>query len=237
MQDQDLALKARMYTPQVKICGLTRVEEALACVELGADAIGCVFYSRSPRNVTEEKARNIRMAFPPERCSLVGVFVNEPFSSIMGKVETCGLDAVQLHGQESPQLVEELARRGVPVIKGLFVNAEPFLDSAPFYKAHAYLAECAGGRLPGGNALAWNWDAAVKLSQKYPLVLAGGLNPENVGDAIRAASPDAVDVSSGVEAEPGRKDLDKVERFLEAVSRESYSQPIRRIFTMRRIFK
>lgn len=221
---------AKKYPPQVKICGLTRAEEAAACVELGARGIGCVFYPPSPRNVTEQQARTVCRALSSQACTLVGVFVDESFGEIMRKVEKCGLDAVQLHGRESPDLVNRLSKEGLRVIKGLFVNAAPSFDAASDYRAYAYLAECAGGPLPGGNALNWNWDAATEVSSKFPLILAGGLNPDNVSEAISAACPDAVDVSSGVEADPGRKDLNKVKRFLEAVSRSGCTRNTGRIF-------
>jgi phosphoribosylanthranilate isomerase len=216
--------------PQVKICGLKDPRQAEACARLGAKAIGCVFFAKSPRCVSEAQAREIREALHPSVYT-VGVLVNEPFSEIMRKVEACGLSAVQLHGRETPELVERLGREGVRVIKGLYVNAEPSLESAPSYKAFAYLAECSGGPLPGGNALGWNWGAARDFGERYPLVLAGGLSPDNVAEAVGAASPDAVDVSSGVEAEPGRKDLDKVRRFMEAVSRAHCGRGLRRIFS------
>jgi phosphoribosylanthranilate isomerase len=160
----------------------------------------------------------------------VGVFVNEDFWRIMRKVDACGLKAVQLHGHESPQLVEELGREPVQVIKVLYSNAAPAIQSAASYKASAYLVECAGGALPGGNALPWNWEHAAELGKSRPLILAGGLNPDNVSLAIQASSPDAVDVSSGVESEPGRKDISKVKRFLEAVSQSRCSRRPRRIF-------
>jgi phosphoribosylanthranilate isomerase len=204
-------------SPQIKICGLTRVDEALACAELGVNAIGCVFYPPSSRNLTDERARDISRALPPGVWS-VGVFVNEGFSEIMKKVEHCGLKAVQLHGREPVELVARLIAEGAAVIKGLFVNGFPALDQAGAYGAHAYLIECAGGPLPGGNAKTWDWKAAAGFSERHPAILAGGLTPQNVSEAIRSASPDAVDVSSGVEIEPGRKDLDKVSRFVEAVS-------------------
>lgn len=220
----------KKYPPQVKICGLTRAEEAAACVELGVRGIGCVFYPPSPRHVTEQQARTICRAVSSQPCTLVGVFVDESFDEIMRKVEKCGLNAVQLHGREPPDLVNRLSQEGLRVIKGLFVNAAPSFDTAAAYKAFAYLAECAGGSLPGGNALNWTWDAATEVSSKYPLILAGGLSSDNVSEAISAACPDAVDVSSGVEAEPGRKDFNKVKQFLEAVSRSGCTRKTRRIF-------
>ncbi len=217
-------------TPQVKICGLTVVEEAAACAEMGANGIGCVFYPPSPRHVTDDQAAGIVRALASSAATVVGVFVNASFDTIIKKIEYCGLHAVQLHGSEPPDLVEKIVRVGVPVIKGLFVNAAPSFGDAAIYKASAYLAECAGGPLPGGNAATWNWHEAIVVSAKYPLILAGGLTPENVNQAIGAACPDAVDVSSGVESAPGRKDLDKVKRFLAAVSLDGCAGKIRRIF-------
>jgi len=222
-------LPPSLSLPQVKICGLKRVDEALVCAGLGANAIGCVFYPRSPRHVTDEEARDICKNLP-HGVSGVGVLVNESFATIMGKVERCGLKAVQLHGHESPDLVERLVREGVTVIKALFVNGAPALADAQSYRPSAFLVECAGGPLPGGNAMAWDWSAASGLSEKHPVILAGGLNPGNVADALRAASPDAVDVSSGVEASPGRKDLDKVKFFLEAVFRTGCARETRSVF-------
>lgn len=215
--------------PQVKICGLMRVDEALACVEAGAGAIGLVFYGKSPRNVTEEQARDICHALPPGVPG-VGVFVNESFSFVMGKAERCGLRAVQLHGKESPAMVQDLLREGLTVIKALFENGEPPIASADSYQPSACLVECAGGPLPGGNAMEWDWSAAANLARNRPVVLAGGLSAENVGRAVRAALPDAVDISSGVEDAPGKKNIDKVKRFLEAVSQNGLVRKTRRIF-------
>jgi phosphoribosylanthranilate isomerase len=215
--------------PQVKICGLTRAEEAQSCAELGADAIGCVFYPPSPRHVNDEHARNICRNLPTAICC-VGVFVNEPFATIMKKVERCGLKAVQLHGQESTELAESLRNEGLLVIKAIFVNRAPSLECVGSFGASAYLLECAGGALPGGNALAWDYRAAAGFSDTNPVIVAGGINPDNVSRAIQEALPDAVDVSSGVESAPGRKDMGKVKRLLEAVALTDCSRKPRRIF-------
>jgi len=204
-------------TPQIKICGLTRVEEALECASLGVNAIGCVFYPKSPRHLTNEQARAICLALP-ESVKSVGVFVNETFSQIMQRVEYCRLQAVQLHGRESPELVRRLLQENLLVIKVLFAAGEPAMESVSDYQAPAYLVECGRGKLPGGNALVWNWGDAKGLGEKHPLILAGGLDPENVCQAVDAAAPHAVDVSSGVESAPGRKDLAKVKAFVNAVS-------------------
>ncbi len=203
-------------TPQIKVCGFTRVEEAGRCAELGVDAIGCVFFPPSPRNVTEERAGEISRAVS-SRLTVVGVFVNETFSKIMRKVERCNLSAVQLHGKETPELAARLRAERLIVVKALFINGAPSLERAPDYPDAAFLVECAKGPLPGGNAMAWRWDTAKEFGAGRPLVLAGGLSPGNIQDAILDASPDAVDVSSGVESAPGRKDPEKIKAFVERV--------------------
>jgi phosphoribosylanthranilate isomerase len=217
------------YTPQVKICGLTRVEQALQCADLGADAIGCVFYPKSPRHLTDDQAKKICLALP-ERVKKVGVFVNESFSSIMNHVERCHLSTVQLHGQESPELVRRLCKQNLQVIKALFIDGNPSLKDAENYPASAFLVECGQGKLPGGNALQWNWDQAKSFGEKHPLIIAGGLSPENVSHAIKVSSPHAVDVSSGVESSPGNKDIDKVSLFLDAVFRCGFDKKAEKIF-------
>jgi phosphoribosylanthranilate isomerase len=214
---------------QIKICGLTQVETALACASLGADAIGCIFYPKSPRHLTDARARDICTALSPE-IKTVGVFVNETFKAIMCKVERCGLKGVQLHGREPVELVSRLRKEKLLVVKALFVNREPSIKMISGYHATAYLVECGRGVLPGGNAQTWNWDTAREPARKYPLILAGGLSPENIGKALSAACPDAVDVSSGVESSPGSKDIDRVASFIKAVSRYRSPRKTRRIF-------
>lgn len=216
--------------PQVKICGLTRVDEAVACAELGADAVGLIFYPPSPRFITDKTAREICLNLP-QTVWPVGVFVNEPLASITAKIETCGLKAVQLHGAEPPDLVDVLTGRGILVIKSLFLKKSPALTEAAGYKPSAYLIESGEGPLPGGNAAAWNWEAGMKLPGNPLRILAGGLDPANVAEVIEKACPDAVDVSSGVEAGPGRKDLMKVKNFLSAVRSAKLRREPGRIFT------
>ena len=148
----------------------------------------------------------------------------------MGKIERCHLNAVQLHGQESPQIVRSLRKENILVIKALFIKGRPSLEDASKYEASAYLVECGQGKLPGGNALAWNWKAARDFGKKYPFILAGGLAPENIYSAVNSSAPDAVDISSGVESAAGQKDLDKVASFMDAISRCHLSKKIRRIF-------
>ncbi len=201
--------------PQIKICGLTRVDEAVGCAELGADAIGLMFYPKSPRYISDRKAFEISTALL-EKAKTVGVFVNAAYDEIMEKVENCRLSMVQLHGQETPDLVRRLSDMHIPVIKVLFVDGTPTLSEADHYPASAFLVECGKGKLPGGNALTWNWQSAKNFGENHPLVLAGGLSPKNVANAVADALPVAVDVSSGVELSPGLKDLQKVSDFISA---------------------
>ena len=203
--------------PQAKICGLTDPSQASACADLGADAIGLVFYPPSPRHVSLQQAAAI-CAVLPDNVTSTGVFVNPDWDTLAEAVAACGLKAVQLHGQESPEFVTQVAAQlGVRVIKALFGTRDPGLDRAKDFKADAFLAECGRGTLPGGNAMTWDWGRAGTLARAYPTLLAGGLDPDNVFQAVEACMPGGVDASSGLEAAPGRKDLKKVERFLSRV--------------------
>lgn len=218
--------------PAVKICGLTQPQQAARCARLGAAAIGLVFFPPSPRHVSPDQARAVVAALP-QTVAAVGVFANADFACIMARVKGCGLSMVQLHGRETPDLVARLQAEGVRVIKALFVDGRPGLEDARVFKADAFLVECARGPLPGGNALTWDWAAARTFGGRHPLVLAGGLRPDNVHAAIAAALPAAVDVSSGVEAAPGCKDGVKVAQLLQAVlvSGDPYAgRRIQRIF-------
>jgi phosphoribosylanthranilate isomerase len=198
----------------------------VACAQAGARAVGCVFYAKSPRCVSAATAREIRRALPPE-VACVGVFVDEPLEDILAMAAHTGFTAVQLHGSEPPEIVHLLRREGLFVIKALFADRTPLLEEGPRYSPTAFLVECGRGPLPGGNAQDWDWCRAGPFAERHPLILAGGLTPENASQAVRAASPDAVDVSSGVEAGPGRKDIRKVEQFIAAVATASAR---RRIF-------
>jgi len=223
-------------SPQIKICGLTNTQEAYECAALGAHAIGCVFYPKSPRYVTDNQARDIARTLPSS-ISLVGVFVNSSFEEIMKKVDTCGLNAVQLHGQEPPDLVYRLSKENLLVIKALFDKTHPDFEDASRYHASAYLVECGKGKLPGGNALSWEWGKASELGISYPLILAGGISEDTVCQAIHECSPDALDISSSVESAPGRKDIAKVKAFISKVStsdvyKKSPNRKLRRIFNV-----
>lgn len=200
--------------PQVKVCGLTDPVQARACADLGADAIGLVFYPPSPRHVSLEKAAAICAALPPGVMP-TGVFVDPEWELLVETVSGCGLKAVQLHGHESPGLAERIASElGVKTIKALFSAKAPGLDQAGNFKVDAFLVECGLGVLPGGNARTWDWGTARIFAQRYPTLLAGGLDPDNLPQAVSACLPDGVDASSGLERSPGDKDLKKVERFI-----------------------
>lgn len=217
-------------TPWIKICGLTDVENAIGCANLGADAIGLVFFEKSPRNVSVKEAARISNALP-DHILTIGVFVNESYEGIMEKVNACGLKGVQLHGNEPPELIDDLLKENLVVIKALFATKEPFLSQAPLYpNASFFLVEYGKGTLPGGNAESWNYELSLQLEtktsvktkpsikRKTPVILAGGLHPDNICQAIRTAKPTAVDVSSGVEKTYGIKDLNKVNAFITRVN-------------------
>lgn len=200
----------------VKICGLTLVDNALECVNAGADIIGLVFFEKSPRNVGTAQAREIARALPKE-VPACGVFVNESFDTIMQTVSDCGLEIIQLHGAEPPELADRLSAQNLVVTKAFFATRPPVLcDTEKYGSADFYLAEYGKGILPGGNAETWDYDQALDMSKRVRLMLAGGLTCENVADAVARIQPYAVDVSSGVEKEKGVKDIAKVKAFIRA---------------------
>jgi phosphoribosylanthranilate isomerase len=198
---------------------LTLPDQARACADLGADAIGLVFFDKSPRSVTPEQAAAVK-AVLPSRVAAVGVFVDPDREFLARAVRQCGLDIVQLHGSEAPEFVADMhAILKVPIIKVLFATRSPGLGDAVGYHAAGYLVECGRGPLPGGNAMVWDWAAAQAVGRHFPLILAGGLAPDNVAEAIGACLPDAVDASSSLEAGSGVKDLQKVADFIDQVNK------------------
>ncbi|MDY6851249.1 MAG: phosphoribosylanthranilate isomerase [Thermodesulfobacteriota bacterium] len=193
---------------RVKVCGITNLEDALAAVRLGADALGFVF-APSPRRVTPKQAKEIINKLPPLVCT-VGVFVNSPVQEILKIKELCGLDRVQLHGDETPGQAGQLGRG---VIKALSVRP----GSAPPADAYPSATLLLDTHVPGargGTGQTFDWNLIKPLSRSRPIILAGGLNPKNVTQAVAGVKPYAVDVSSGVESIPGRKDHDKIARFI-----------------------
>ena len=201
-------------SPWIKICGLTDVDNALDVAALGPDAIGLVFFEKSPRNVSIGQAGTICAALP-DSIMPVGVFVDEPYEKVLGIAQTCALKGVQLHGGESPDMVARLLDQGLTVIKGLFATRPPYLSQAPEYSHASYLLiEYGKGTLPGGNAESWDYEISRQLDTDVPVILAGGLDADNVREAIQKARPAGVDISSNVEARPGFKDIKKVKYFI-----------------------
>jgi indole-3-glycerol phosphate synthase/phosphoribosylanthranilate isomerase len=203
----------------VKVCGITTVEDGLAAARLGADAVGLVFWPRSPRWVDRDKARQISRALPPFVLR-VGVFVDAAPEWVARTAEDVGLDVLQLHGRETPEEVARLPRR---VIKAVRVGEGFAPEEALRYEGHAggILLDTRTDGLPGGTGQAFDWSHARKVRENVSFLgLAGGLTADNVHMALAAVRPDLVDVSSGVESSPGRKDPGKMRAFLEAVRAE-----------------
>jgi len=195
---------------RVKICGITTVEDALHAAASGADALGFVFFDKSPRCVTPAAAREIITELPPF-ITAVGLFVNEAPERIGQIVESCGLDLIQLHGDEPPEACLFPPRR---VIKALRVRDAASLAGHEAYQVSALLLDAWVAGTYGGTGHTFSWEQAAKVAGERPVVLAGGLTPENVAQAVREVHPWAVDVSSGVESTPGRKDPAKVAAFI-----------------------
>jgi phosphoribosylanthranilate isomerase len=192
---------------RVKICGLTNLEDALAAVAAGADALGFVF-ARSPRQVTPEQAREMVRRLPP-LVATVGVFVDTPLEEVASLKAWCGLDWVQLHGHNDPTTLAALAPR---VIKVLAMEGQ--VPDPQAYPGCQLLMDTAVGGKSGGTGKTFDWSLAQDLARQRPVILAGGLNPANVALAIDIVKPFAVDVSSGVESEPGRKDHAQIRSFI-----------------------
>jgi len=196
---------------RVKVCGITNLEDALAAVDSGADALGFIF-APSPRRVTPEQATDIVAALPVF-VNKVGVFLDHPLNEVLSIMKMCGLDTAQLHGTESADYCRALFPG---VIKSFRVKDGSVLAHLPQYRAGAYLLDGYDPVLPGGTGQGFDWDIARRAAQHGPIILSGGLNPDNVNRAIAQASPYAVDVCSGVESAPGRKDHGKLRAFVEA---------------------
>lgn len=195
---------------RIKICGITNTEDASAAVEYGADALGFVFYPKSPRCVTPENARTIIEALPPF-VTTVGVFVNETVETINSIRTETGISMIQLHGEEPPALCKAWPR----VIKAFRVASMSDLDSLAQYSASAFLLDAYSPAEYGGTGQIFNWEIAVEAKRYGRIILAGGLTHDNIAQAVAKVTPYGVDVSSGVEQEKGRKDLEKMRLFIE----------------------
>ena len=197
----------------VKICGITSEADALAAAEAGADAIGLMFYEGSPRHVTLEQAKAISVALP-QHVMRVGVFVNAEEAFVHQALTECMLNILQFHGDETP---EECSRYPVMTLKAFRVQGEETLAQLEAYPSAGYLLDAYVKDALGGTGATFNWDLAVRAQEfGKPIFLAGGMTPENVAEAVRKVQPFGVDVSSGVEIEPGRKDAEQMRTFVAA---------------------
>jgi phosphoribosylanthranilate isomerase len=197
---------------RIKLCGITDGDDALHAIDCGADALGFVFYDRSPRAITRNKARAIITQLPP-LVTVVGLFVNEDPRTVREIADDCGLDVIQYHGDESPEMVRLAPRRA---IRALRVRENEIFAEIDRYPASCLLLDAWVSGSFGGTGVLCNWEIAAAIAKKRPVILAGGLTPENVASAIQAVRPYGVDVSSGVEERPGHKDRKKVAAFIKA---------------------
>jgi phosphoribosylanthranilate isomerase len=198
---------------RVKICGITNAADGQAAVEAGADALGFNFYEKSPRYVALETAAEISRGLRPF-IMRVGVFVNAPEEFVTHAIADCGLTMLQFHGDETPEFCTQF---GLMSMKAFRMHGPETLEELPKYETDAYLLDAYSSTTLGGTGEKFNWNLAVE-AQKFgkPIFLAGGLTPENVADAIRQVRPFGVDVSSGVERSPGKKDHAKLKAFIAA---------------------
>jgi phosphoribosylanthranilate isomerase len=197
----------------VKICGITRLEDAQAAVEAGANAVGFVFWPKSPRRVDVERAREIASALP-EDVTTVGVFVDQPLNDVNDVARRVGLRAVQLHGSEDGEYVRAMTR---PVIKAVAVVGSEAPDVNAWPSDVTVLLDVHDPVKKGGTGKTIDWTVAASVASRRNVLLAGGLTPQNVGDAIARVRPYGIDVSSGVEVEPGIKDHRRIKALFEAV--------------------
>ncbi|MBF0486405.1 MAG: phosphoribosylanthranilate isomerase [Candidatus Omnitrophica bacterium] len=201
---------------RIKICGITNKDDAFKAIKFGADALGFVFYKKSPRYISASKARNIIEVLPPF-VTTVGVFVNDRLGAINDISSFCGLNAVQLHGDEDHHFCHRLKRYNVKIIKGFRVDQLFNFDTVSKFDIDACLFDAYQEGSFGGTGKVFNWEALKRADIKGPVILSGGLTSENVAEAIKIVKPYAVDVSSGVELEPGKKDHAKLEAFIKNV--------------------
>ena len=209
MKDRDTQVK-------VKICGMTNLKDVKIAVDGGVDAVGFIFYKKSPRSVTMQAVREIVLELPPFVDS-VGVFVNETAEQINKIADHCKLDRVQLHGDESPAFCKKIRRR---VIKAIRVKDIQSLKKLSDYPVSSFLLDTFSEDQYGGTGKVFDWNLAYPAKKYGPIILAGGLTPINVRQAIQRIQPYGVDVCSGVESQPGIKDHKKMQAFLKNIKAE-----------------
>ncbi len=198
---------------RVKICGITNEKDALLAASLGAWALGFIFYKKSPRYVTPDQAKKIIFHLPPFIVP-VGVFVNEKGNIVDDIAELCGINTFQFHGNEPPDYCHRFSR--FRIIKAFRVNEDFDFNQISKYRVSAYLFDTFQEGVYGGSGKTFNWEILKNKKIERPFILSGGLNPENVGEAA-LLSPYAVDVSSGVEASPGKKDPSLLKDFFNKI--------------------
>ncbi len=200
---------------KIKICGIKTINDALAAMDAGADLIGFNFYPKSPRYVSVGMCRNIMSVLRRYygRVTCVGVFVNASVGEILGTMDTLGLNLAQLHGDETIEMLSRLDGKGFKAFRGIPDSVDGFARS----ESPALLLDASVKGTYGGSGVTADWNGAAELAKKYPLLLAGGLTPENVAEAIRRVKPWGVDVASGVESAPGEKDPSRIKTFVQAV--------------------
>jgi phosphoribosylanthranilate isomerase len=203
---------------RVKICGITNSADAMAAIDAGANLLGFNFYEKSPRHIKQAEAAKIRRQLP-KRVQAVGIFVNPLPADVIALRKSLKLDAVQLHGDESPDFVANIAS-AAPVIKAFRVEPEfPLATLDEYPGAFAFLFDAAHTGQYGGTGRTTDWDAARRAALSHRIILAGGLKVENVGAAIRIVRPYGIDVASGVESSPGKKDHGRLREFIQEVRR------------------
>lgn len=203
---------------EIKICGITRMEDAAHAAACGADALGFIFYRKSPRGISPAAATTIIARLPARVCK-VGVFVNEKAAVIRKTAAACGLDMLQLHGDESPAYCRGIAGRKL-LIKALPLTVAADLRQAALYPVAAILVDARDGDRYGGTGKSASWELAAQLGKTGPVILAGGLNRDNIRTALRTVRPRAVDINSGVETAPGVKDPARVAEIIRIIREE-----------------
>jgi len=198
---------------KIKVCGTTNLKDALFAVDSGADAIGFIFYKKSPRYILQKDAKDIVAKLPPF-VETVGVFVNETSDRVNRIAEQCKLTAIQLHGDESPAFCRRIKRR---VIKAFRVKDTNSFKGMADYDVSGFLLDSYNEESKGGTGKTFDWNLALRAKKQGPIILAGGLNPYNVYTAIHRVKPYGVDVCSGVEKSPGIKDSVKIDEFIKSV--------------------
>lgn len=201
------------HAPRIKICGITRKQDAMVAAKLGVDALGFVFYEKSPRFISPADAAIIISTMPPFM-TMVGLFVNASLATINHVLAACPLDVLQLHGHESPDFCAIQKRR---VIKAVGVSQKSDLEKARQYDCPVLLDAKAPDGIHGGSGQIFDWSLLKRFDHPHPIILAGGLNEYNVQTALEIRQYYAVDVSSGVESAPGIKDAEKMHRFVKRV--------------------